>query len=589
MARTVSFCVMAAMILCFAGCSPAQSTNHAPQISDFDVVFEKVTMETPGSLWQLPESSNILVVDESGKPLADATIEWSAMKRPDIHSLEYVTVYQEEFRTDKDGKAEIFHDEFSKNKFDLIAIKTSYHGFVPVTLNIDGTGNRKTVIPKTIIIPLVGGKTCMLEVVDQDGNGMEGVTVDVQLYPTNQYRPDPSLNARPYSLESVIVTTDHNGKCKIGPVPETDNLVEIRSFQVTPLDDRFASQIIYRKSIPERYVVQKKPECSGRVTDEAGNPVAGAKVMYPGGAQGNQFVITDKDGRYRFLWSDPGRPFVFRVEASGMKPADAREGQSDITLQKGSLIRVHAVDEQGNTLSPLAVREYFEDVAQNSNRYTDIVPGRMVEDGIWEWGDAPRRELWTWVHLQDAPFKKGEISEVWEVLRFNNPFDFPMTTAPASVSADGRFLGQNSSYWTAPGTELTVPITRAMSVQVISDEEERGGKLEPWEIIDPSGNIVQNNEKRPTLYSFNRSGRYRKQTVDATLTVKNLRKENVKITVTREIMGEYLKSASSPEVKILVEPNSNVFNRTHELKWDLTLKPGETRKIEYSYERFVPY
>ena len=192
---------------------------------------------------------------------------------------------------------------------------------------------------------------------------------------------------------------------------------------------------------------------------------------------------------------------------------------------------------------------------------------------------------------QDAPFKKGEVSEVWEVLRFNNPFDFPMTTAPASVSANGRFLGQNSSFWTASGAELTVPITRAMSVQVISDEEEHEGSIEPWEVTNPSGTVVQNTENRPTLYRFGSAGTsYRKQVIDATLTVKNLRSEEMKIAVTRQIMGENLvPSEYAPEIKILVDRVSSNVNRTHELKWELTLEPGETRKIEYSYERFVRY
>jgi len=114
MTKAISHCVMAAMILCFIGCSPSQETTPAlPQISDFDVAFEKVTMEPPGSLWQLPESSTILVVDEAGKPLPDATIAWSAMIRPETNSLAYITVYQEEFRADKDGKAGIFHEKFS--------------------------------------------------------------------------------------------------------------------------------------------------------------------------------------------------------------------------------------------------------------------------------------------------------------------------------------------------------------------------------------------------------------------------------------------------------------------------------------------
>ena len=190
----------------------------------------------------------------------------------------------------------------------------------------------------------------------------------------------------------------------------------------------------------------------------------------------------------------------------------------------------------------------------------------------------------------DSPYRKGEISEVWEVLRFDNPFDFPMTTAPVTVTGAGRFLGQNSAYWTAPAAEVTVPITRAMSVQVVCDEEERGGNIEPWEVIHSNGTASPNTENRPLLYRFTRSGStYRKQEIDAKITVKNLRSEPVKIFLTRQISGEFLKSDIPAETKILVERDSRIINRTHELKWEIELQPGTTKEISFSYERFVNY
>ncbi|MDR1959113.1 MAG: hypothetical protein LBQ54_08740 [Planctomycetaceae bacterium] len=188
----------------------------------------------------------------------------------------------------------------------------------------------------------------------------------------------------------------------------------------------------------------------------------------------------------------------------------------------------------------------------------------------------------------DLPYKKGEVSDVWEVLRFRNPLGFPMTTAPATVTAQGRFLGQNTSYWTGAGAELTVPVTRAMSVQVVSDEQERDGNIEPWQIIDPSGEIIENKAKRPTLYRFfNDGSTYRKQVIDAKITVKNLRSERVKIRLTRLIAGESFHAEIMPEIKILADRTSQNFNRNTELKWDLTPEPGETLVIDFSYERFI--
>jgi hypothetical protein len=109
--------------------------------------------------------------------------------------------------------------------------------------------------------------------------------------------------------------------------------------------------------------------------------------------------------------------------------------------------------------------------------------------------------------------------------------------------------------------------------------------------VNPLSGTERNSDKSPTLYRFGRAGTtYRKQAIDATLTVKNIRSEEMKIVVTRQILGENLVSSEhSPEIKILVERVSSNVNRTQELKWNLTLQPGESRKIDYSYERYVPY
>ena len=60
----------------------------------------------------------------------------------------------------------------------------------------------------------------------------------------------------------------------------------------------------------------------------------------------------------------------------------------------------------------------------------------------------------------------------WDAVRFRNPLDFPMTTAPAIVVAGGRFNGQRLSYWVNPGEETTLHVTKALSVRTRSVEQE---------------------------------------------------------------------------------------------------------------------
>ncbi|MGL4593150.1 MAG: hypothetical protein ACRCUY_00305 [Thermoguttaceae bacterium] len=66
-----------------------------------------------------------------------------------------------------------------------------------------------------------------------------------------------------------------------------------------------------------------------------------------------------------------------------------------------------------------------------------------------------------------------QFLEPWDILRFKNPFPFPMTTAPAVVVGDGKFYGQNTSFWTNPDEETLLPVTKSLSVRVKSEETEK--------------------------------------------------------------------------------------------------------------------
>ncbi|MDD3586029.1 MAG: hypothetical protein PHQ75_02495 [Thermoguttaceae bacterium] len=66
----------------------------------------------------------------------------------------------------------------------------------------------------------------------------------------------------------------------------------------------------------------------------------------------------------------------------------------------------------------------------------------------------------------------GRFSEPWDVWQFVNPFDFPMTTGPASISDKTRFVGQTLSFWTSPGQNNSLAVNKALSLLALSKEEE---------------------------------------------------------------------------------------------------------------------
>ena len=104
--------------------------------------------------------------------------------------------------------------------------------------------------------------------------------------------------------------------------------------------------------------------------------------------------------------------------------------------------------------------------------------------------------------------ESGESADVpWDALRFKNPFPFPMTTAPALVSANGKFSGKRLTNWVNAGEETTLRVTKALSIRthaVENEQQTRNGASER-EVIDIGGR------------------RFRRATVEGELTVFNPR------------------------------------------------------------------
>ncbi|HYF50095.1 MAG TPA: DUF4139 domain-containing protein [Planctomycetota bacterium] len=153
----------------------------------------------------------------------------------------------------------------------------------------------------------------------------------------------------------------------------------------------------------------------------------------------------------------------------------------------------------------------------------------------------------------------------WDVVRFRNPFKFPMTTAPATTVSGERFLGQRMSAWVNPGEETCLQITKALSIRALSTEREEAGKREELWV---GGH------------------RYYRATVSGELKMTNFRKEEVKMIVRRQFSGELTAADGAPK-KTLREEGVFSVNPRNELNWTLNLKPGEQKTLTYSYTVLV--
>ena len=208
---------------------------------------------------------------------------------------------------------------------------------------------------------------------------------------------------------------------------------------------------------------------------------------------------------------------------------------------------------------------YYHPVGQRSMNKADVL---ALSNGKKE-TEFERVVEWTVADTRNEnghPLDRENPNTPWDTIQFVNPFDFPMTTGPAAVMTEHKFLGQNTSYWTSPGEKTSIPITKSLSVSVKSDEQE----------------INRSDEMRYM------GVRCRRITVAVELSIANRRAEPIKALVKRQFSGEIEKPVEGAKV-VLLNQNLNALNRQNELRWELTLNPGETRTLKYEYELYMSY
>ena len=150
-------------------------------------------------------------------------------------------------------------------------------------------------------------------------------------------------------------------------------------------------------------------------------------------------------------------------------------------------------------------------------------------------------------------------------MRFRNPLSFAMTTAPAMFVADGRFLGQQTSYWTNSGEPTVLHVTKALSVRTRSTETEKAG------------------DRKQVSYM----GRtWQQSTLQGEVPVANHRKEAVTVLIRRRFSGKLVSAEGEPQLTLL---ESGVFsaNERNELIWTVPLAPGEEKTFAYEYTILV--
>ena len=143
--------------------------------------------------------------------------------------------------------------------------------------------------------------------------------------------------------------------------------------------------------------------------------------------------------------------------------------------------------------------------------------------------------------------------------------EMPWTTATAEFVKDGQFTGQDICYYTAPGTETTIRINRAMNI--IAEE----GEFE-----------VERQRNATKIYGYG----YDLVKIKGELKLSNRLDKSVIVEVTKAISGELVESIPEAE-DILTANKLQRVNPRHILMWDVELEPDQETTLSYTYELYV--
>lgn len=200
-----------------------------------------------------------------------------------------------------------------------------------------------------------------------------------------------------------------------------------------------------------------------------------------------------------------------------------------------------------------------------------VAKGKAEYQRIVEWLVPDTRDEYGRYNARDRGDARDDDT-AWDALRFKNPLAFPMTTAPATVTANGQFNGQRTSYWVNAGEEMVLRVEKALSVRTRAVENEQS--------------LKNGADTRDFIWVGGRQ--YRRSTVEGEVSVSNHRKEAVQLVLRRRFSGDLVNAEGEPKVSLREEGVFSV-NKRNEMVWALSLKSGEEKTLKYTYTVLVAH
>jgi hypothetical protein len=152
--------------------------------------------------------------------------------------------------------------------------------------------------------------------------------------------------------------------------------------------------------------------------------------------------------------------------------------------------------------------------------------------------------------------------EVWHSCRIVNTLAMPLTTASTEFTANGEFTGQDVCYYTAPKSETTIRINKALNV-----------------LADQAESEIERKRDASVIHGYH----YDLVKIRGDLKLRSRLDRVVSVEITKELSGDLLESAPrAADVK--TAKGLKQVNTKHVLTWVVQLEPGEEQNLSYQYQ-----
>lgn len=208
-------------------------------------------------------------------------------------------------------------------------------------------------------------------------------------------------------------------------------------------------------------------------------------------------------------------------------------------------------------------------INKGERAYYTVFTAEVPYEHVYEWTvpDFSGVQSSGYIDQSRRPEDVRPEDQIWHKLRMTNTSKFPWTTAPGMATSKGQPLSQDTLNYTSKGAKGDLKITVATDI--------RGKHSE-----------IEKSRENDALRAYGTA--FSKVTSDGELVIKNFKTRPVTVTIKKSLTGEVVTSSDDGKVQKVSE-GIKAVNPSSVITWDIPLKPGEEKKISYTYFTYVRY